>query len=166
MCTAARTEDVVASLGRRVALTGRKEDPQARLLHTMHVGISVTPHPSRKRSGMAIGPYGLDGVCAENVHAACTLQRSPWWPAVSLLEQILRARSPKPAPRGERMTETTRKLNVVFNQPGHYDGRCTVHSRREKDTEGVCARKGLEEAGGGAQSLTYVAIGKGGVLWR
>lgn len=65
---------------------------------------------------------------------------------MSLLEQILRARSPEPPPprpRGERMAEKTRKLNVVFKKPGHCVGRCTVHSRREKDTEvGGGARRG------------------------
>lgn len=53
---------------------------------------------------------------------------------MSLLEQILCARSPEPAPRGGE-DDRENKLNVVFKQPGHYVVRCTVHSRREKDTE-------------------------------
>lgn len=60
----------MVSLGRKVTLTVRKEDPQARLLHTLHVFISFAPHPSRKWASMTIRPSGMM-VCM-----SCVLRRA------------------------------------------------------------------------------------------
>lgn len=48
-------EGFLASLGRKVTLTIRKEGPQARLLHTLHVFISFTLQEAGQQDNQAKG---------------------------------------------------------------------------------------------------------------
>lgn len=77
----------MVSLGRKVTLTVRKEDPQARLLHTLHVFISFAPHPSSKWDSMTSRPDGKMVFvlcvlrCARRVHTAVVPVVACWEPS-------------------------------------------------------------------------------------